>query len=276
MSETSKRPLVLDLFMYFNEDDLIVKRIKHLEDHVDYFIVVEGDYTHSGESKPLRFEVRHPILARHPKVVYIPHHLNFNSAYWCFQKWRKGRGVSWKIEGAQRNAVIPHLKRFSPTDIVMSGDLDEFPSLRVLEFINSHPEELTKTAHVCRQVNHIYSLGYHFEGQWHGTIVSSVADLVSITPKRLRSVRDGLAKIDAGGWHLSFFMDSEKISEKIRAFAHQEFDNEALAATDHVEWALENGVDLFGLGREILKTDTNSPEYDEISKLLDKDSGPLK
>ena len=262
--------------MYFNEDDLIVKRINHLKDHVDYFLVVEGSYTHSGEPKSLRFELRHPILAKHPKILYIPHHLNFNSVYWRFQKWRKGRGISWKIEGAQRNAAIPSLKRFSPRDIVMSGDLDEFPSRRVLDFIKSNYKEVLKNAHVCSQINHIYNIAYRFEGRWNGTIVSSVADLITNTPKRLRAVRDSLSKIDDAGWHLSFFMGSEKISEKIRAFAHQEFNNEAFAKTDHVEWAMETGTDLFGLGREILKTDTNGPEYEEISRLFGVDSAPLK
>lgn len=276
MIEKKKHPLTLDLFMYFNEDDLIVKRIKHLEDYVDYFLIVEGDYTHSGESKPFRFGSKLPALAKHPKIVYIQHHLNFNNIYWRFQKWRKGRGISWKIEGTQRNAAVPYLRKYSPSDIVMSGDLDEFPSRAALEFIKSNYEEVIKTAHVCNQINHIYSLGYHFEGQWNGTIVSSVADLITITPKKLRSMREGLSKIEAGGWHLSFFMDSKQTSEKIRAFAHQEFDNEALAKIGHVEWALENGVDLFGLGRQILKNDPNSPDYREISELFDVESGPLK
>jgi beta-1,4-mannosyl-glycoprotein beta-1,4-N-acetylglucosaminyltransferase len=256
--------------MYFNEDDLIVKRIKHLTKFVDRFLVIEGNYTHSGFNKKFQFKENHPELSRNPKVIYIQHEINLNSIYWRFQKWRKGHGVSWKLEGAQRNAVIPHLRLFRDDDIVLYGDLDEFPSHYVFEYLKSNLEKIQASPHVCLQKNHIYSLKYLYEGDWSGTIVSSVLKLRAHTPKGLRSMRNDLEKINLAGWHLSFFMDREKISEKIMAFAHQEFNNKALAMSDHVQWALENGVDIFNMGRKIIKRGVIPPEYDEISWLFER------
>lgn len=264
------RPLVIDVFMYFNEDDLIVKRINHLAKFVDRFVVIEGNYTHSGRYKPFQFGLNHPELLSDSRIIYVRHKICFESLYWRFQKWRKGHGVSWKIEGAQRNAVVPYLGLFRGDDIVLTGDLDEFPSHHVFDYIRHNLERVRNSPHVCLQNNHIYSLNYLYEGAWNGTVVSSVAKLVALTPKRLRSMRDGLEKISRGGWHLSFFMDSDKISQKIMAFAHQEFNNDTLAKSDHVRWALENGEDLFDMGRKIIRSEASSHEYQEIAKLFER------
>lgn len=43
---------IVDCFPYFNEVELLELRIKLLWDHVDQFIITEGNRTHSGISKP--------------------------------------------------------------------------------------------------------------------------------------------------------------------------------------------------------------------------------
>lgn len=197
----NNNPLIVDVFMYFNEDDLFVKRIEHLAKFVDRFLVIEGNYTHSGSYKPFQFKSNHPELSRDQRVIYVQHEIKLNSIYWRFQKWRKGRGVSWKFEGAQRNAVIPYLRLFRDDDIILCGDLDEFPSHHVFEYVKSNLEKIRATPHVCLQRNHIYNLQYLYEGDWSGTIISSVSKLRSHTPKRLRSMRDNLEKIQSAGWH---------------------------------------------------------------------------
>jgi len=48
----NKKPKVVDYFIFFNEKELLELRINLLKDVVDEFIIVEGNYTHSGEFKP--------------------------------------------------------------------------------------------------------------------------------------------------------------------------------------------------------------------------------
>jgi tetratricopeptide (TPR) repeat protein len=46
-----KKYNVVDCFPYFNEKELLELRINLLKDHVDLFVIVDGNYTHSGNPK---------------------------------------------------------------------------------------------------------------------------------------------------------------------------------------------------------------------------------
>ena len=43
---------IYDCFNFFNELDILELRLNILYEHVDYFVIVEADKTHSGENKP--------------------------------------------------------------------------------------------------------------------------------------------------------------------------------------------------------------------------------
>ena len=43
---------IIDAFSFFNEVDLLKLRLEYLRDVVDYFVISECNYTHSGKSKP--------------------------------------------------------------------------------------------------------------------------------------------------------------------------------------------------------------------------------
>ena len=46
-----------DCFMYFNEDTVLDLRLNHLNEFVDYFIIIESIYNHKGERKDLNFDI---------------------------------------------------------------------------------------------------------------------------------------------------------------------------------------------------------------------------
>ena len=43
--------MLIDSFLFFNENELAELRIKYLEKIVDYFVVVEANITHQGKKK---------------------------------------------------------------------------------------------------------------------------------------------------------------------------------------------------------------------------------
>ncbi len=43
---------IIDGFSFFNEFDILKLRLEYLQDVVDYFIISECNYTHSGKEKP--------------------------------------------------------------------------------------------------------------------------------------------------------------------------------------------------------------------------------
>ena len=44
--------------MYFDEDMLLEIRLNILDKYVKKFVIAEADYTHNGESKKLRFNIK--------------------------------------------------------------------------------------------------------------------------------------------------------------------------------------------------------------------------
>lgn len=48
---TKQKHYVVDCFPYFNEKELLELRVNLLKDHVDKFIIVDANYTHSGNKK---------------------------------------------------------------------------------------------------------------------------------------------------------------------------------------------------------------------------------
>lgn len=50
-SPTSTKHNIVDCFCYFNEKELLELRVNLLKDYVDKFIIVDGNYTHSGSPK---------------------------------------------------------------------------------------------------------------------------------------------------------------------------------------------------------------------------------
>jgi len=47
---------IYDCFTFFNELEILDLRLKELNNHVDYFVLVEATLTHTGKSKDLIFE----------------------------------------------------------------------------------------------------------------------------------------------------------------------------------------------------------------------------
>ena len=60
---------IFDCFMYFDEDLLLDVRLNYLDPYVDYFVIVESSFTHSGEKRDLKFDLEKFRKFKH-KIVY--------------------------------------------------------------------------------------------------------------------------------------------------------------------------------------------------------------
>ena len=45
--------MIIDAFIFNNEIDILKARLEYLENHVDYFVIVESNNTFTGKSKNL-------------------------------------------------------------------------------------------------------------------------------------------------------------------------------------------------------------------------------
>jgi beta-1,4-mannosyl-glycoprotein beta-1,4-N-acetylglucosaminyltransferase len=49
-----------------------------------------------------------------------------------------------------------------------------------------------------------------------------------------------------GGWHLSYFGDSQFIKNKLENFAHQEYNSSKFTDPNEIQKKIDNQLDLFG------------------------------
>ena len=125
---------IYDCFTYFDEKILLNFRLNYLSNYVDKFVISEANYTHSGSSKKLNFNINdYPKFKN--KIIYIPvirkpeglHKVNLK---------KNNNEVNSKIilngylrENFQRNELQNGLTDAGPNDLIIISDLDEIPNL---------------------------------------------------------------------------------------------------------------------------------------------------
>jgi len=264
------KPKLLDVFLFYNELELLKARLEYLGPIVDQFIISEANIDFSG--RPKEFLLSEELVRTLPfadKIIYHREHLNLRSIPWLFKKLKYRNRITrylWKIQDAQRNSTLLPLKSFSPNDIVLFSDLDEFPSetamgegIKALQAKNPNKHE--PHAYSLDQTFYYYNLNNAApEEKFYGSVMTTLGIFRKHLPHRFRSGKNDFEHISSGGWHFSYFMDEEKILNKIYAIS----DVENLSAyknitTEEIQKKILSGSDLYDRG-----TSLNKLEYQKI------------
>jgi|GEM_PF-1131549 len=227
----STTPLLLDAFLFYNELDLLKARLEYLGPTVDHFVISEANIDFAGREKA--FLLNPIVLATLPfseKIIYHQEMINLRSLPWLIKRlrYRKRKNrLLWKIQDAQRNSTLKALTQFQPSDIVIFSDLDEFPSPSALQEgrdLLANPKAMENLiAYSCDQTFFYYNLQNAApDDQFYGSIFCNLGTFRKLLPHKLRSIKDSLLHIANGGWHFSYFMDEEKILNKIKAVSDVE------------------------------------------------------
>jgi len=254
---------VIDSFMFFNEFDILKLRLKYLNDVVDYFIIVESNYTHSGKSKPYYIdliwdEISEDIKKKIIRLKYEPNisDITIPNIVTIFD-FNNG---NWKLEREQRNLISKNLHMFSPNDLFMISDVDEIPNKEVIKkLIDSKINCNFCYAAECKMFYYNF-LTYDNE-KWAGTIFSSIKNVTHFGCDYFRRQRFNICPIKHGGWHFSYFGDIEQIKYKLDSFAHQEYNKDLYKNDKNISDSIRNKKDLLQRGNNFTKYDFyNFPE----------------
>ena len=250
------KPKLLDVFLFYNELDLLKARLEYLGPIVDHFIISEANVDFSG--RPKEFLLSQELVNTLPfaeKIVYHREYLNLSSISWLFKKLKYRNRITrylWKIQDAQRNSTLIPLKSFSANDIVIFSDLDEFPSEAALqEGINAlyanEPKQGEPHAYSLDQTFYYYNLNNAApEDKFYGSVITTLGTFRKHLPHRFRSGKNDFEHIAAGGWHFSYFMDEEKILNKIYAISDVENLSEfKKLSKDEISQKILSGLDLY-------------------------------
>ena len=129
---------IFDCFMYFDEDIVLELRLNSLDKYVDYFVIVESEFTHKGDKRNLKFnhkkfekfknKIIYKIYNEPPKDIELVNNEDNEKL-----KQKKYIMNALKRENYQRNCIQEGLKDADPTDMILISDLDEVPLILAFE-----------------------------------------------------------------------------------------------------------------------------------------------
>ena len=288
---------IFDCFMYFDEDVVLDVRLNTLDQYVSKFVIVESLFTHKGDKRDLKFDIKKFNKFKN-KIVYLVYEKepfeieSINETDTENEKSGKFILNAAYRENGQRNFISEGLKNAHDEDFILISDLDEIPNLSNIN-LNNFKEKLI----FFNQEMFYYKFNLKLPNfNWVGTKSCKKKNFLSA--QWLRNIKDknypfyridllfsknkykNIKFIKNGGWHFTNIKTPEEIRHKLSSYLHhREFDLNPLS-TSEIDELIKNKkaiYDLnadkrsqkFGNGIELENYDIKKlPDY--IYKNLDK------
>ena len=253
---------IFDCFQYFNEDHIVDLRLNILNQYVNTFVIVESTVNHQGKSKKLNFDIN-KYKKYKDKINYIVVDDTPDSLK------KPHRGGESLVEQHQRNSIIKGLKNADDNDFIILSDVDEIPNLNKLKEFDKNNYAVFSQKMFMYKIN-LLNLN---ENNWHGSKICLKKNLKS--PQWLRNLKfkkypfwridkiKNIQIIEDGGWHFAYLQNPENISNKIKSFAHGEFNKKNIVDEEKIKSKIEKGQDIFERGYNLrkVKIDNSFPEF---------------
>jgi len=265
MNEKKSNIKIIDCFLFYNELELLTYRLNILKDVVDYFIIVESKHTFVGKEKPLIFyENKHLFEKFNEKII----HIIVTDFPYKYPNINISNSEQWINENFQREQIKRGIEKIhlQNEDIITITDVDEIPDPNTLLKIKNN--EIQADFSSLNMDLYYYNLNSKL-GIWDKPKIISFEKYKELSMSMsCNDIRHRHCKsIDNGGWHLSYFGDSNFIKNKIENFSHQEYNNDLYTNIEKIDNRINNYIDLYDRGNimKLVKKDNNylPPEYDK-------------
>jgi len=274
-----KKELKYDVFIFYNELDLLEIRLNILYDYVDFFIIVESTKTFTGKNKPLFYRENEERFKKfEDKIFYfvvedcpdtfeeVEHRigteknsLKLDILRDCLetpQIPKENSQAQWLREFYQKESMKIALSEIGANDedICYISDLDEIwnPEIEIIP----DPERIIK----MEQIVYSMYLNLRSSEKWTGTYISRYSRLKISVLNHLDnpSVTDSIF-FPNGGWHFTFQGGPEMIVNKIENYGHQELNNSYIK--NGIFERYKNGSDLLNRSHSYHIDNENLPKY---------------
>ena len=217
---------IIDTTTYYKEDLMLNLRFNILDRYVDYFVICEAKFSHSGQEKELFFDIKnfkkfekkiiYLIVENEPNNIIIKHD----------NKTSILRNNSVQRINFQRDFIKKSFNQFSPNDFILYSDNDEIPNLENINF-----KKISNNKIIFNQKLFYYKFNLHLpKVNWYGTKGCSVKNLKTIT--WLRNIKNkkynkyrldtlfsdtkynDVDIIENGGWHFSNLKNIDELRLK--------------------------------------------------------------
>ena len=258
---------IFDCFMYFDEDVVLDVRLNTLDQYVSKFVIVESLFTHKGDKRDLKFDIKKFNKFKN-KIVYLVYEKepfeieSINETDTENEKSIKFILNSAYRENGQRNFISEGLKNAHDEDFILISDLDEIPNLSNINLNN-----LKEKFIFFNQEMFYYKFNLKLPNfNWVGTKSCKKKNFLSA--QWLRNIKDKnypLYRIDLlfsknkymnikfiknGGWHFTNIKTSEEIRHKLSSYLHhREFELNPLS-TNEIEELIKNKKAIYDLNAD--------------------------
>ena len=258
---------IFDCFMYFDEDVVLDVRLNTLDKYVSKFIIVESLFTHKGDKRDLKFDIKKFNKFKN-KIIYLVYEKEPFEIEKINEKdsedKKSGKFIlnALKRENGQRNFISEGLKNAHDEDFILISDLDEIPNLSNTN-LNIFKEKLI----FFNQEMFYYKFNLKLPNfNWVGTKSCKKKNFLSA--QWLRNIKDknypfyrldllfsknkyrNIRFIKNGGWHFTNIKTPEEIRHKLSSYLHhREFDLNPLS-TSEIEELIKNKKAIYDLSAD--------------------------
>jgi len=261
---------LIDCITFFDNNYIFEIRYNILKNFIDYFVICESKFDHTGKPKKINFIM---------KKNYDPRKIK----YFLLEKSFPISTNRWENQALQREYLLNCLDFAHPDDYIFFSDPDEIIRPEILNNF-----ELKKKYGIFLHdfFNYKINLFNPYETPWEGTRVAKKKNIKSIDFMRQKVLKKNLKysffRFDKersiqiyknAGWHFNNLMSYEEISLKLKTFAHSEFSEDKFSSVDIIKFKVDNKLDLFERGHLYEKVELNNkfPKYILENKIKFKD-----
>ena len=272
---------IFDCFMYFDEEIVLDTRLNYLDPYVDYFVIIESCYTHRGDKRELKFDIKKYEKFK-DKIIYKVYDQIPNKIEKVLENDNEDTKSSKYImnalyrENGQRNFISEGVKEANDEDLILVSDVDEIPRLSNIDI-----KKVSQKIILFKQDMFYYKFNLKLPNiEWTGTKGCKKKDLINA--QWLRNIKDrkyplyrldtffsknkyiSIKIVDNGGWHFSNIKSAEEIEHKLKSYLHhREFDLEPLD-TEGIKKIMNNKQAIYDL--RVDKTVNKIGSGDQLEK----------
>lgn len=266
-SEVRKTTKVFDIFIFFNELELLELRLNILDPYVDYFVLVESNKTFTGIDKPLLFEENKDRFKKwENKIIHyvISDMPNSDNDTNCNQEILhmanhsdqvpKGE-TQWLREFYQKEMMRkPLIGTAKDDDFCFISDIDEIWNPKsIVDYSKNY-------IYKFKQDVYAYYLNNRSNEPWYGTFATKYKNIKNNSLTSLDSISEtSYLYIKNGGWHFTNMGGVEKIKQKLKSYGHQEFNNTEIMS--QIENQIKENKDFVGRNFKFWRDESLLPEY---------------
>ena len=234
--------IIYDCFTFYNEFELLELRLRELDDHVDWFVLVEADRTFQNKEKPLYFtnDLDNPRWAKYRHKIRVVQVTDMPVAT-----------DAWGRERHQRDAIMYGCRNADAMDIIMIGDVDEIPCPETVERLRNSSELIWGFRMPLFNFKYNYMMvTKDLYSVWSGAVRRSALDS-SEDFRRMRHTLNGcaynfsdgtVAIVEHAGWHFTYLGAEEFARTKIQSFAHEESNKPEILDQLDIEDSIRRGA----------------------------------